>query len=375
MSKNTFAIAFSEREQAEAIKEISLKIKLIFPKKINFLILLFTPDYNPKNLLKTINLTLNPQKILALSSPFLIFEGKIISKGVVACCIDKDDMEIYETFSKVTNPQEIELFLASSFKKFKGKNFSFFSFISPQINPTHYIRGVDMSLGKFSHVLGSGFTKQYSTYSSQIVNNSLNNSLINIALKGFKIRSLRLGGYVPLGKPFTITKTAANRNIIIEINNQPAINIYKHYLQEKFGTFIKNHLFSFYPLGISTNNSLRLINIVSCLEDGSLICVGKISKKEYGHIMLLDSSLLIENLKEKLASLRNNGQTLTFIINSLTRKKTLGEEAKKEISAIKETLGDKTKVIGLYTDYSLFSDQEEENIVIESGNLILTMWE
>jgi len=46
--------------------------------------------------------------------------------------------------------------------------------------------------------------------------------------------------------------------------------------------------------------------------------------------MFLDSSLFIENLKTTLAPLRNNGQTLIFIINSLTRKKTLGEEAKKK---------------------------------------------
>ena len=64
MSKETFAIAFSEREQAEAIKEIALKIKLVFPKRINYLIVLFTPDYYPKNILKTINLTLKPRRIL-----------------------------------------------------------------------------------------------------------------------------------------------------------------------------------------------------------------------------------------------------------------------------------------------------------------------
>ncbi|MCK4912838.1 MAG: FIST C-terminal domain-containing protein [Candidatus Omnitrophica bacterium] len=375
MNKEVFAIAFSERKQAEAIKEISLKIKLIFPKEINYLILLFTPDYNPKNLLKTISLTLKPKKILGLTSPFLIFEGKVISKGVVACCVNKDGMELQETFSKATNPQETELFLASSFRKLKKGDFAFLSFISSKVNPNDYIRGVKMSLGKFPNILGSGFTKQYSLHNSQIINNTIDDGLVNIAIKGLTIRSLRLGGYVPLGKPFIITKTTSNRDIILEINNQPAINIYKHYLQEKFDTFIKNHLFSFYPLGININDSLKLITIIDCLEDGSLICMGKIRKKESGHIMLLDSSLLIENLKRKLSPLRNNGQTLTFIINSLTRKKTLGEDAKKEISAIKKTLGDKSKVIGLYADYSFFSDREEENIDIEAGNLIVTMWE
>jgi len=375
MNKETFAIAFSEREQVEAIKEISLKIKLVFPKKIDYLIILFTPDYNPKNLLKTIDLTLKPKKVLGLQSPFLIFEGKVVSKGVVACCINKDGMELHEIFSKASSSQEIESFLTSSFKKLKRRDFSFFSFVSSQVNPTTYIRGVKISMGKFFELLGAGFRKQYSSYNSQIVNNELGNGIISLALKGLRVRSLRLGGYVPLGKPFTITKTTTDRNIILEIDNQPAINIYKHYLQEKFKTFVKNHLFSFYPLGISTNGSLRLINIIDCLEDGSLMCVGEVKEKEYGHIMFLDSSLFIRTLKDTLAPLRNNGQALTFIINSLTRKKTLGEGAKREIAAIKETLGDKSKVIGLYADYSFFSDKEKGNIDIETGNLFVTMWE
>jgi len=375
MTKETFAIAFSEREQAEAIKEISLKIKLVFPKKIDYLILLFTPDYNPKNLLRTIGLTLKPNKILGLQSPFLIFEGKVASKGVVACCINKDGLDLHETFSKGSDPQEIELFLASSLKKLKRRGFSFFSFVSPQVNPATYIRGLRMSLGKFFELLGAGFTKQYSSYNSQIINNDLNDGLVSIAIKGLKIRSLRLGGYVPLGKPFTITKTTTNRDAIMEIDNQPAVNIYQHYLQEKFKTFVKNHLFSFYPLGISTNGSLRLINVIDCLEDGSLICVGEVKEKDCGHIMFLDSTLFIKNLDDKLASLRNNGQALTFIINSLTRKKTLGEGAKQEIAAIKETLGDKSKVIGLYADYSFFSDKEKGDVDTETGNLLVTMWE
>lgn len=375
MSKETFAIAFSEREQAEAIKEIALKIKLVFPKRINYLIVLFTPDYYPKNILKTINLTLKPRRILGLQSPFLIFEGKVISKGVVACCINKEGVEFHETFSKATDTQEIESFLASSFKKLKRKDFSFFSFISPQIDPFAYLKGVKMSLGKFFELIGAGFTKKYSSYSPQIVNNTPVEGVINIAIKGLKVRSLRLGGYVPLGKPFTITKTTTNRNIIMEIDNQPALNIYKHYLQEKFETFVKNHLFSFYPLGISTNGSMRLVNVIDCLEDGSLLCMGEVREKESGHIMLLDTTLLMKNLKDKLAPLRNDRQGLVFIINSLTRKKNLGENTKKEIAAIKETLGDKSKIIGIYADYSFFADKEKRDINIETGNLLVTMWE
>lgn len=374
MEKETFAIAFSEKTQSEAIKEISLQIKLIFPKKINYLIILFTPDYHPSNILKTINLTLKPQQLLGIQSPLLIFEGRVISKGIVACCLNKEGVEFTETFSKETGPQEIESFLISSFKKIKRNDFSFFSFISPEIDPSIYLRGVKTSLGKFVDLLGAGFSKKYSSYNSQIINTVSDEGLINIAVKGLKIHSQRLGGYTPLGKPFTITKTTTNRNIIMEINNRPAVDIYKHYLEEKFNLFIGTHLFSFYPLGVHVDGYFKLLNIVDVLEDGSLTCMGEVRKGDRGHIMFLDAVLSLNNLRDKLAPLRNNRQGLIFIINSLARKKILGESSREEIALIKETLGSDSKIIGLYTDYSLFLSKDKGDSGIESGNLLITMW-
>ena len=374
MGKETFAIAFSGKAQAEAIKEISLEIKLTFPKKINYLIILSTPDYHPSSILRTITLTLKPQQILGIQSPFLIFEGKVISKGVVACCINKEGVEFHEAFSKETDPQKIESFLISSFKKLKRKDFSFFSFISPRIDPSIYLRGIRASLGKFVELLGAGFSKKYSSYSSQIINNASDEGLINIAIKGLEIHSQKLGGYTPLGKPFTITKTTTNKNIILEINNRPAVDIYKHYLEEKFKIFIETRLFSFYPLGIHTNGYFRLLNIVDVLEDGSLACMGEVEKGDNGHIMFLDTVLSLNNLKNSLAPLRNNRQELIFIINSLTRKKILGKNFRKEITLIKETLDSDSKIIGLYTDYSLFLSKDKRDSGIETGNLLITMW-
>ncbi len=374
MGKETFAIAFSGKAQAEAIKEISLEIKLTFPKKINYLIILSTPDYHPSNILKTITLTLKPQQILGIQSPFLIFEGKVISKGVVACCINKEGVEFHEAFSKETDPQKIESFLISSFKKLKRKDFSFFSFISPRIDPSIYLRGIRTSLGKFVELLGAGFSKKYSSYNSQIINNAPGEGLINIAIKGLEIHSQKLGGYTPLGKPFTVTKTTTNKNIILEINNRPAVDIYKHYLEEKFKIFIETRLFSFYPLGIHTDGYFRLLNIVDVLEDGSLACMGEVEKGDNGHIMFLDTVLSLNNLKDSLAPLRNNRQKLIFIINSLTRKKILGKSSHEEIALIKETLDSDSKIIGLYTDYSLFLSKDKRDSGIETGNLLITMW-
>jgi hypothetical protein len=374
MKKEEFAIAFSERDQEEAIKEASLKIKVIFPKAISYLIILFTPHYNPSNILKTINLTLKPQKVLGIESPFLIFEEKIIQKGIVVLCMNKENLKLQEFFSSTEEPQKTESLLRFSFKEVKKRNFSLISFLSPSINPSSYLSDIRLSFGEIFNHVGAGYTKRYSAHTYQIANDYVKEGFLSIMVRGMQINSVVSKGYLPLGKPFAITKVALNRNIIKEINNKPAINMYKHFLEDKFDNFIKNNLFSFYPLGIKRNDSIQLVSVSECLEDGSLLCVGELKEKSYGHIMLLDSELFFKELKSKIETLKENGEGLIFVINSLSRKKILKDSSEEELKLIKKIGGEESKIIGLYSDYSFSPDEKTGYMSMEAGNLLVTLW-
>ncbi len=375
MEKKELAVAFSDKDQQDAIREAALNIKLIFPKRINHLIILSTPHYNPTAILSTIKLTLKPRQVLGLQSNLLIFEDKIIKKGIIICCINKEGVEINESILKASQANKVESFLGESFKKLKRKGFYFLSFLSSNVAPASYKRAMRLSVGKVFNLIGGGFLKKVSSHNSQIANNIIDEGLINIAVKGIKMTPLSFGGYLPLGKPFTITKTTTGKNVILEMNNRPAINIYKHYLEEKFDTFIKNHLFSFYPLGITTDGSRKLINVIECLEDGSLVCEDLVNEGCQGHLMFLDLSSLVNQLKTALAPLKSKENGLVFIVNSSFRKKILKDVAVQEVKAIKQTLGDNFKVIGFYSDYSFLSDKEKGDINIEIGKILLTLWQ
>jgi hypothetical protein len=166
----------------------------------------------------------------------------------------------------------------------------------------------------------------------------------------------------------------AKRGIIMEIDNKPAINIYQKYLEEKFDVFIKNRLFYFYPLGIVGEGETRLINIIDYLEDGSLICMGSPKQNSSAHIMFLHPPLLFETLQDKLRKIKGNGEGLVFIIDSLIRRRILKEQAEGEIRVIKKHLGDKFKIAGIFTDYSIFPYKEKREIGMEMANLLLTLW-
>lgn len=375
MKNEEFAIAFSNKTQEDAIREVSLSIKSVFPKDINALIILFTPHYKPSSIIKTTQLTLKPKKMIGLEAPFLIFEEKVFSKGIIYCCINKPGLEFKEILLDNSESQTIEYEMRLSLKKLKKSDFCLLSFMSSTFNPHSYLNGIKMSLGKSFNLIGAGFSKKYSRHNSQIINNTSQEGIINIIIKGLQIQSLKLENFVPLGKAFTITKASPDRGIITEINGRPAIDIYKYYLEEKFDDFLKKNLFSFYPIGIKTNNQTRIINILECLQDGSLRCLGEIKEKDSAHIMIMDSSPSNESIEEKLKPIKKSGQGLVFIINSLTRKKILKKSYTEEISTLKQLLGNNFKLIGFYADYSFSSDKGCKDINLETVNATLTLWE
>lgn len=137
---------------------------------------------------------------------------------------------------------------------------------------------------------------------------------------------------------------------------------------------MKNYLFSLYPLGIYYNDDIHLVNVIECLKDGSLACIGNLKENVQGHIMLFHSQALIDELKRKLDFLKTRGEGLIFMVNSMLRKKVLREYAYEESRAIKQILGDKFKIVGVYADYSFFSEAERREISLEAGNILMALW-
>jgi hypothetical protein len=128
-------VALSERDGEEAIRDVSLTIKSVFTKSIKTILIFFTPHYQPAALLKMLDFTLKPQLVVGLLSPFLIFEDKIIDKGVVGCCLNNEGIELKDFFIKTDEPEQIESALRIFLKGFPGEKQFLLSFIPYQFNP------------------------------------------------------------------------------------------------------------------------------------------------------------------------------------------------------------------------------------------------
>ena len=166
------------------------------------------------------------------------------------------------------------------------------------------------------------------------------------------------------------------RRLILEIDNRPAIEIYRKYLGDKFEILKKNKLFYLYPLGAKSNGNYKLVGIKEILGDESLFYLGNISPGKKGKIMVLKEKLLLENTKKIVEEEKNKySPRLVIIFDSMVRRKILKGKDNEEKYLIKEILGKETKVVGAYFDYHIGSREAFEELAIEEGNMYLTFWQ
>jgi hypothetical protein len=123
-------------------------------------------------------------------------------------------------------------------------------------------------------------------------------------------------------------------------------------------------------LGIYYNDVIPW-NVIVCLR--TVRCLQKIEENARTH-NAFPLQALIDELKRKLDFLKTRGEGLIFMVNSMLRKKVLREYAYEESRAIKQILGDKFKIVGVYADYSFFSEAERREISLEAGNILMALW-
>jgi len=373
-----FIIAASVRSGEDAAREVSLKIKAAGAGETGYIFILFTPHYQPLSILKTIAYTLKPKSISGLQVPAIIFEGLVMEKGVAVGCLNPAGGLIKELFFKnQTAAGGIETRLRAALRDTPGEKDFFAVFPQPPFEGGACLEEIQAALGKSFNIWGAGFSNKFNPRLFNIAENSVEEGLLSLLGRGINMRAFKISGFLPLGRPFTITKILAKSNIITEINGQRADKIYKNYLEDKFETFRHNGLFPLYPLKIKKGGGERLIPVAASLDDGSLVCLGNLRDIKEGseaHLTILHPQSLLENLTDMLFPVKQCEGGLLFMVNTLTRKKILKDHSALEIAAIKEHLGEAFPMIGFFSDYYLFPNKEAGDTEIETGNILLSLW-
>lgn len=158
-------------------------------------------------------------------------------------------------------------------------------------------------------------------------------------------------GWKSIEGPFQITDS--NKNIINELDYQPAFDVYKKVVEKSSGkTFTDENFFDIskaYPFGISKLGTEKIVRDPIAKKNNSIICVGDVKQGSYVDILNGQKQDLIDAAKEAYA-IAKKGQTdsksLTFFVDCISRVLFLEDDFEKELRAIADN---NTPTIGALT--------------------------
>jgi hypothetical protein len=187
----------------------------------------------------------------------------------------------------------------------------------------------------------------------------LNKNEINengIVLLGFYGEQLKIGfgcygGWDPFGPDRLITKSEEKE--LFELDNEPALKLYKNYLGSYASKLPSSGLF--FPLSIrdgldETERQVRTIVGID-EEKQSLTFVGHIPIGSYARLMKSNNHQLIEGASNaaKNSIIDNASPSLAIVFSCVGRKLILKQRVEEEIEALIDVYGANTTLSGFYS--------------------------
>ncbi|MCK7592068.1 FIST signal transduction protein [Pseudomarimonas salicorniae] len=182
----------------------------------------------------------------------------------------------------------------------------------------------------------------------------LDRSVVAVGLYG---DSLRVGfgsqgGWEPFGPERLIT--ASRGNVLLSLDGQPALELYKRYLGELADQLPAAGLK--FPLALRGSGEQRDEGIVRTIlsvdeRDGSMTFAGDMPEGAYARLMRADFEALIDGAEGAAgrSSLKDQEAELALLISCVGRRLVLGQIVEEEVDAVRQTLGPKPTLCGFYS--------------------------
>jgi hypothetical protein len=200
-----------------------------------------------------------------------------------------------------------------------------------------------------------------------------------IAVIGFYGNDLSItcgsvGGYDSFGHERLITKS--KQNILYEMDNKPALDIYKRYLGEYAKELPASGLL--FPLSIRSNtyNSSLVRTILAVNEEEkSLTFAGNMPEGSYARLMTANFDRLIEGAS-RAAQNTITGKVkepdLALLISCVGRKLVLNQRVEEEVEIIRTIYGEKTAIAGFYSYGEIAPSADYERCELHNQTMTIT---
>lgn len=232
------------------------------------------------------------------------------------------------------------------------------------INGSALIEGMEESLGKAVTITG-GLAGDNGAFKRTWVigpEGASDRAIVAVGLAGDRLNFAHgsFGGWEPFGPARKVTRCVGN--VLYELDGQPALEVYKHYLGDHAkGLPASGLLFPFAMLG-EDQNSIGLIRTIlgTNEDDGSLVLAGEIHTGGYLKLMYASTDKLVNGAEvaaEAAARMQGAvitanaiaGSSLAILVSCVGRKLVMGDRVDDEVEAVSNVLGGHIPLTGFYS--------------------------
>lgn len=224
------------------------------------------------------------------------------------------------------------------------------------INGSELTKGINYRLQNKVSVTGGLAGDQANFIETVIVHNKAGENNIVLAI-GFYGENLKvgygsMGGWDSFGVDREVTKS--DKNVLYELDNQPALELYKKYLGEHAANLPASALL--FPLSMMNreNETFLVRTVLSVNEtDGSMVFAGDLPQGSNVRLMKANFDRLIDGANDAAEmskiSLKNSDPDLAILISCVGRKLVLKQRVEEELETIREVVGNRTCMTGFYS--------------------------
>jgi hypothetical protein len=189
------------------------------------------------------------------------------------------------------------------------------------------------------------------------------------------VTSGALGGWKPYGPPRKVTK--AVKNVVYELDNKPALPLYKMYIGHYANTLPASGLN--FPFAImAEDKSITVIRTLLAVDDkdNSLTFAGNVSNGSIVRFLKSDHDMLVTGASDAARQILDkdvnlNDKALAICVSCVGRKLVMADQVSDEVFAVQKLLGAQTGITGFYSNGEICSGEDDGHSLLHNQTMTI----
>lgn len=188
------------------------------------------------------------------------------------------------------------------------------------------------------------------------------------------VTSGALGGWKPYGPPRRITR--AVKNVVYEMDNKPALPLYKMYIGYYANQLPASGLN--FPFAIMDDKNVNVIRTLLAIneKDNSLTFAGNIAEGSTVRFLKSDHDQLVVGASEAARQIlqkdvNKNDKALAICVSCVGRKLVMEDQVSDEIFAVQRLLGMQTGITGFYSNGEICSGEDDGHSLLHNQTMTI----